>query len=250
MNKIDVTGGIVTYNNESTIRQCIQSVLEHTKDIFFQLYIYDNCSTDDTVRIILEEFPQVKLIEGEENLGFGRGHNQIVKRVKSDYHVIINPDIYLDGPVICDMAQYMSEHEDVVQLTPEIRNMDGTIQHLPKLDPNFKFVILSKFPMFKHYRTVYTMADVVMEEPTEVLSATGCFSMVRTEVFKKIRGYDKRFFLYFEDADLSRRLRVEGKIIYHPGMHASHAWKRDNTGSLKGIMRFMKSMWKYHRKWR
>ena len=74
--------------------------------------------------------------------------------------------------------------------------------------------------------------------------------MVKTESMKKIRGYDERFFLYFEDADLSRRLRKYGKIVYHPGMYVYHAWKRDNTHSLRGACIFLTSMVKYYRKWR
>lgn len=245
-----ISGGIVTYNNEHIIRECIQSILEDTKDCLFQLYIYDNCSEDRTVQIIKKEFPQVILFEGKKNIGFGQGHNQIVRKVRSDLHVIINPDIFLKDHVISRMAEYMQEHEDIVQLTPEIRNLDDTIQYLPKLDPNFKFVILSKFKPFRYYRRIYTMEDVTITEPTEVMSSTGCFSMVRTKIFKQVHGYDRRFFLYFEDADLSRRLREYGKIVYHPGICAWHAWKRDNTGSFHGMRNFLTSMWKYYRKWR
>ncbi len=249
MMNMRITAGIVTYNNSETIYNCIASVLEHTKLKDFKLYVYDNGSTDSTVEIVQNNFPQVELIIGEKNLGFGGGHNQIVKCVHSKFHVIINPDIVFAEDVIGPMADYMENAPDVVQLTTEIRNMDGSVQHLPMLDPNFKFVILSKFKPFRKYRSIYTREFDTFVEPTEILSSTGCFSMVRTETFKKIHGYDRRFFLYFEDADLSRRLRAEGKIIYHPGLFVHHAWKRDNTRSLKGILIFLNSMRKYYQKW-
>lgn len=245
-----ITGGIVTYNNEKTIKECVQSILDHTKGCQFQLYIYDNCSTDDTVRILKNNFPEVILIKGKKNIGFGQGHNQIIKRIKSDYHTIINPDIFLNYDVISYISKYMEENPGVVQLTPEIRNMDGTVQYLPKVDPNIKFVILSKLAPFKYYRKIYTMENILMDKPTEIMSCTGCFSMIQTSVLKKIHGYDRRFFMYFEDADLSRRLRVYGQLIYHPKIFVYHAWKRDNTHSLKGICIFLMSMIKYYKKWR
>lgn len=245
-----VTGGIVTYNNEDTIERCIDSVLKFTVDCDFELYVYDNGSVDHTVDIIRRCFPQVKVVVGTKNLGFGGGHNRIMKHLISDFHVIINPDIELRENVIGAMAEYMDKNADVVQVTTEVRNLDNTIQYLPKVDPNFKYVVLSKLKPFRKYRSMYTQEFVDFDGPTEILSSTGCFSMVRTTAFKSINGYDQRFFLYFEDADLSRRLREIGKIIFLPDLYVYHAWKRDNTRSIKGIMIFLNSMFKYYKKWR
>lgn len=245
-----ITGGIVTYNNADIIEKCIRSILKYTNEDIFTLYVYDNHSGDNTVDIIKKNFPQVHVIEGPENRGFGFGHNQLVKHRTSDYHVIINPDIFLTDNVIEKMAMYMDENSDVVQLTTEVRNMDGSVQYLPKEDPCFRYVVLSKLKPFAFYRKAYTRENEEMTGPTQVMSGTGCFSMVRTKSFKQIHGYDPQFFLYFEDADLSRRLRALGRIIYHPGMWVYHAWKRDNTKSLKGIRIFLTSMLKYQKKWR
>ena len=143
--------------------------------------------------LLRRHFPQVKIIEGKENIGFGQGHNQIIRRVHSDFHAVINPDIFFKSNVILQMVRYMEEHPEVVQLTPMIRNLDGTIQYLPKRDPNFKFVVLSKLPFLKHYRRIYTMEDTVMIRPAKVMSCTGCFSVIRTSVLKKVHGYDRRF---------------------------------------------------------
>ena len=251
MNQLFVTGGIVTYNNADIIAKCIQSLLDCTEQCKFQLYIYDNHSTDMTVSIIKEHFPDVIILESKENRGFGYGHNQIINQiVDSDFHAIINPDIYLTEDAISQIALYMYNHPEVIQLTPEIRNLDGSIQYLPKLDPNFKRVVLSKFKPFAHYRREYTREDENFTEPVPILSSTGCFSVIKTEVLKLLQGYDQRFFMYFEDADLSRRLREYGVIIYHPGISVYHEWKRDNTRSLRGILIFLTSMLKYYRKWR
>ena len=80
----------------------------------------------------------------------------------------------------------------------EIRNLDGTVQYLPKIDPNFKFVILSKFAPFRHYRKVYTMENEKIQKPVSVMSCTGCFSMIRTRLLKSIHGFDRRYFMYLK----------------------------------------------------
>ena len=74
--------------------------------------------------------------------------------------------------------------------------------------------------------------------------------MVRTDIFRKANGFDERFFMYFEDADLSRRIRKKASIVFYPNAYVYHAWKRDNTRSLKGIRIFLISMMKYFWKWK
>ena len=142
---LKISVGIVTYNNADTIYKCIDSILEHSSNVDFNLYVYDNGSRDGTIEIIQKNFPKVQLILGNENIGFGSAHNRIVKVVKSDVHVIVNPDVFIVNDVFVSMADYMEKHGDVVQITPQIRNLDDSIQHLPKKDPSIKYVILSKF---------------------------------------------------------------------------------------------------------
>ena len=92
--EIRVTASIVTYNNGDKAIEAVHSILSHTTGVSLQLYISDNASSDDTVDRIRAEFPQVIVQENGKNGGFGWGHNQIIKQVDSDYHAIINPDIY------------------------------------------------------------------------------------------------------------------------------------------------------------
>lgn len=252
--KIQVSGGIVTYNNIDEIEKCLKSILEYTKDCNFKLYVFDNHSTDGTPEFIREHFPEAILMESDQNMGFGAAHNEILKRTESRYHAVINPDIFMDTDALSQMADYLEEHregeERVVVVTPEIRNLDGSVQYLPKRDPNFKYIFLSKIKPFSYFRRQYTRADEMMVKPTRVLFCTGCFFMIRTDLMKKLGGFDDQFFMYFEDADLSRRARRYGQMIYHPGIYVYHAWKRDNMHSIKGNRIFLTSMKKYYKKYR
>ena len=250
MIKGQVSAGIVTYNNVSEIISCLNSLIETTKGMNVEIYVLDNHSSDDTVSVIRKYFPRVHLIESSENLGFGRGHNEILKRIYSEFHMVVNPDIQFTPEVVSKLTAFMCRYPEVGIVTPKIRNADGSEQFLPKRDPKFSYVILSKFRPFYFFRDEYTRADEVFNRPTRSLSSTCCFFMIRTDMFRKVNGFDEQFFMYFEDADLSRRVRKKSVIVFYPNAFVYHAWKRDNTRSFRGIKIFLISMLKYFWKWK
>lgn len=250
MDQMNVTGCIVTYNNGSIISGCIESLIKFTKNVPLQLYVSDNNSTDGTVELLQKVYPEVKVICNKKNLGFGQGHNRVLDYIHSKYHVVINPDVIIDMDVISTLVDYMERHPEVGMISPKVLNLDGSQQFLPKKDPCIRFVILSKFKPFKNYRKKYTMEGVHFHGPTEVESCSGSFFVIRTEIFKRLKGFDKRFFMYYEDADLSRRVRKEAKLIFYPECYIFHGWKRANTKSIKGIGIFLKSMIQYFIKWK
>lgn len=245
-----ISGCIVTYNASDEIMPCIKSILEDTKNLDFKLYVVDNASSDDTVEVIRHEFPQVKVITNDKNVGFGKGHNKVIEYLDSDYHVVINPDIKTEDKVIYKLTTYLEEHKDVGQICPRVLNTDESEQHLPKRNPRFKYVILSKFPGFKKYRAEYTRQGEDMSVATEIEFASGCFFALPTSLYKELKGFDDRYYMYFEDADLSRRVAEHGKkIVYDPETYVYHDWHRDNMRSLKGAVRFLNSMCKYFMRW-
>ncbi len=247
-----ITGSIVTYNNARTIEKCIESVLKQTagKDYDFKLYVYDNGSEDDTPMIIQKKYPEVTLVCSSQNRGFGYGHNAIIKKVKSDYHFVINPDIFMDRDAIGFLAKELEKDDTVGLATPKILNSDGTEQFLPKYCPTIRYVFVSKLPGFKYLRRRYTRQNEDLSEPTDIEFCTGCFFGTSTAYIKEKKGFSNRFFMYCEDTDLSRRVRKEGKrIVFYPGTAVHHDWQRENTGNLRGIYRFIRSLLVYYRKW-
>lgn len=247
-----ITGSIVTYNNEKTIDRCLESILRETGDkaYDFKLYVYDNASSDKTISIIETKYPEVTLIKSQENRGFGAGHNAIIKKVRSDIHFVINPDIFLDMDTIGEIADYITANEDAGLVTPKILNTDGTEQYLPKYCPTIRYAIISKFPGFHYLRRRYTRQDEKLDKPTDIEFCTGCFFGARTSYLKKMRGFSNRYFMYCEDSDLSKRVIKDGKrIVFYPPVTAYHNWQRDNTGNIKGIFRFLRSLLVLFRKW-
>ena len=144
----------------------------------------------------------------------------------------------------------LGKDESIGLITPRIMNNDGTEQFLPKYCPTVRYVFISKIPGFKYLRRRYTRQEEALNEPTEIEFCTGCFFGARTIYLKRLRGFSNRYFMYCEDSDLSRRVREGRKqIIFYPDATAYHNWQRDNTGNLKGIFRFIRSLLVYFKKW-
>ncbi len=246
---VEVSGAIVTYNNADTIESCISSIIQNTTGVCFKLYVIDNCSSDGTVELIQKKFPMVEIIKSDINAGFGHGHNMALKYITSKYHFVINPDVVIKEDAITSMVQYMEQNADTLMITPRILNMDGTEQFLPKRNPSIRYLILSKFKPLKKYRRIYTRQDENLEIPTQIDFCTGCFFGIRTEKLKDIGGFDTRFFMYFEDADLARRVKKDGDVIFYPDTSIYHEWHRDNMRNVKGMLRWGRSMIRYFNKW-
>ena len=213
-----VTGSIVTYNNISTIAKTLETLFGETKDIDFKLYVLDNGSSDGTPEYIEKNYPDVTVIRSGKNVGFGAGHNIIINQVESKYHAVINPDIVLTQNAVKKMADYMDGNPEIGLLSPRICFPDGRDQILGKRNPHLKYLVASRLRGDEPSKLLkeYAMLDCDLSKPTEIENATGCFMFIRTDVLKSIGGFDDGFFMYFEDADLARRINEVSKCVYYP----------------------------------
>ena len=249
-----VSASIVTFNSAGVVGDALQSLLTQTKEYPWTVYVVDKHSTDHTVLMISEKFPQVVCLPQPDNRGFGHGHNQVIPLLTSDYHAIINSDISFDFDVLSKLVSYLEEHPDVVIATPAICNLDGTFQRVPKRLPTYHYMasgMLERFGgIFRRWRDEYTMTGVKFDKPTPIEFCTGCFIMIRTSVFKELGGFDERFFMYCEDADLSRRAGMKGKIMFLPDIRITHEWGRASSKRWKFFKIHLQSQHLYFKKWR
>lgn len=251
MNSVSIC--VVTHDNGNEILNLLNSIYENTNGINFSVFVVDNNSSDNTVNLISNHYPNVKIIKTSCNKGFGYAHNLVLDKINSDFHVIINPDISFSDNVLKKLSDYLSENKDTIIVTPKILNSDGTEQHLPKREPKIKYLVAGKlerfFSSFSKVRSKYTMENECLIEPVDIDFCTGCFMMIRTKVFKELNGFDDRFFMYFEDADLSKRAKKYGRIIFYPETCVTHLWKRASSKKIKFLFIHISSMIKYLTKW-
>ncbi len=246
-NDILVSASIVTYNDINRAPTTVKSIIENTKKYPLKLYVIDNNSIDDTAEFI-EKMELATVIKNSQNLGFGAAHNVSLQNELGKYHFVINPDITLTSDVISDMVDYFEANPDVVMAMPKILNEDGTEQKLPKERPTFKRLFLGR--LSNKIRGEYVWADREVVEPTQVNFCTGCFFIIRTDAFKKLKGFDERYFMYLEDADLALKAKQIGKVMMLPQFTVVHAWERESSKSLKYLLIHTVSCFKFLFKWR
>lgn len=243
---------IVTFNNQDKIKDTIESLLP-SLEIYgnYEFYIVDNGSTDETLNIIAN-FKKIIIIKSI-NKGFGFGHNQILDIIKSKYHFIVNPDIkVLDLDFFIESVNFLENEHSIGLMTPLILNPDYTIQFLNKRNPTVfdMFIRFISPNLFKKRQDRFTMKDIGYDSMYSLEFASGCFMIFRTEIFKKIQGFDEKFFMYLEDADITRRVNLISRSIFNPNIRILHFWERSGHKKLKYIIITIKSMIYYFKKWR
>ena len=180
---------VVTYNSKPYIGKLLDSIARFVHGVDYHIFIIDNGSTDGTVELIQNRLrPSITLVQSPTNKGFGGGHNTILDRIDSQYHVCINPDIVLADDVISAMARYMDEHDDIGLLTPKILNMDGTVQALPKKNPKLIYLISRRIDLgfLRKHRNEYEMRERNENFPFDIEFCSGCFMFLRAALFRKL----------------------------------------------------------------
>ncbi|MEP4146603.1 MAG: glycosyltransferase family 2 protein [Halioglobus sp.] len=228
-----------------------------------EVTIVDNGSTDDySSRLGAMDFGSLEhtLLRLPENRGFGAGHNRANKAPNSDYHLVLNPDVELAPDVLSVAISTLREDKNMVLVSPYSRGPDGQQEFLCKRYPSVFVLFLRAFTpglgrrFFANHLQRYEMSDVCADEVNvEVPLASGCFMLVRSDQFAEVGGFDEQYFLYFEDFDLSMRLRTLGRLMYvpsvrivhHGGYAASKGWKHLRMFASSGSRFFRQHGWRW-----
>ena len=253
-----LTISIVTFNNETVIRETLSSIEKSTikRKNRCDVLVVDNSSTDRTVDLISREFSGVTIIPSE-NIGFGAAHNKAIRKIlgKSDYHLIMNPDVYFDEEVLAKLVVFMDINPDVGMVMPKIYYPDNRVQYLCKLLPTPFDLIGRRFMpgflkiLFKRRLDLYELKERDYNQQMEVPHLSGCFIMVKTKIFEEVGLFDERFFIYLEDVDLSRRIHSQYKTLYYPDIHIFHRYHKASYKRFKHLKYHISSAVKYFNKW-
>lgn len=166
----------------------------------------------------------------DHNGGFGAGHNKILLLTACEFHLVLNPDVELEQSALTSAIALMRSHPDVVALNPHAVQVSGERQYLCKDYPSVLVLLLRAFaPHWVRRRAArllahYELRDRVREAegPVDVPILSGCFLLLRSRAAHLAGGFDSRYFMYFEDFDLSRRLQRNGRLVYAPEVRITH----------------------------
>ncbi len=252
---MDLSIIIVSWNVKDILRENLKSIFHSSQNISFEVFVVDNCSSDGSVKMIREEFPQVKLIANSENYGFAKANNQAIKKSQGRYVLLYNPDMKCFEDSFAKMVKWMDEHKEVGVGGCRLVKEDGSdFQHVrryPKLSD--QLAIILKLPhIFKNILNKYLRVDFDYNKEAEVDSIRGSFFMIRREVIDKIRGLDERYFIWFEEVDYCRQVKNAGfKVMYNPFVQCIDLKGKSFIQLPRGKTQkyFRNSMLKYFKKW-
>jgi GT2 family glycosyltransferase len=247
---------IVNFNAEKFLVECLDSIYAQTKQISFDIWVVDNNSADASVPMVLQNFPQVNLIENKENGGFARANNQAIAKRISDYILLLNPDTLILQNAIEKVVDFMDRNPTVGICGCKVLNEDGTLQLACRRSiptPGvafFRLTGLSKlFPNSK-IMAKYNLTYLDPDSPHQVDAVSGAFLMIRKEVVGDIGLLDERFFMYGEELDWCLRAKKAGwAIMYYPNAEIVHyKGECSRFNHRKAAFEFYRSMYLFHKK--
>ncbi len=248
----------VTWNSRDFIVKQVQSVKDAAKNISIEQIIVDNGSTDGTVEVITEKFPEVRMIVNKENAGFGVANNQGVFISKGEYVLFLNPDMVLHPGSLDMFVEWMDNNTGVGVASPRLLDKQGNFNRdtSPRRFPRVweQLAIVLKLPhLFPGLLDAYRMKGFDSSREQEVDSVQGSCMLVRRELIEKLGyAFDPRYFIWFEDVDLCREAyRLGFTVVYTPVISAidysGQSFKKRTTWWKQ--KQFITSMSVYFRKW-
>lgn len=220
---------IVNYNVREFLEQALLSLKQALREILYEIWVVDNASTDGSCAFIRKKFPEIKLIENFENLGFARANNQAISRASGDFICLINPDTIVQEDTFVVLIRFLADHPRVGMVGSKVLNADGSLQAACRRSYPTPWVAFTKivglsslFPksrLFGRYNLTYLDPDKI----SEVEAISGSFMVVRRSVVEIVGGLDESFFMYGEDLDWCYRIRQAGyQIMYVPDTQIIH----------------------------
>ena len=204
---------ILNWNGAEMLKKYLPSVLQYSKDEAV-VYVADNASTDISIALLKEQFPEVKLILLEKNWGFAEGYNKALEQVDAEYYLLLNSDIEVTPGWLMPMLSFMESHEEVAACQPKLLSIfqRDSFEYAGAcggyLDRyGYPFCRGRVFDVVEQDRGQY-------DEPAKVHWATGAALLVRARIYKEVGGLDARFFAHQEEIEMCWRMRIRGYQIY------------------------------------
>jgi len=241
---------IVNYNVKYFLEQCLHSIINAINGLECEVFVVDNNSVDGSIKMIKEKFPEVRLIENKDNIGFAKANNQAIRKAKGEYILLLNPDTLVEDDTLRKVVEFMDCHPDAGGLG--VKMIDGKGKFLPESKRGLPSPSVSFFKIFgfssvfpkSHFFSKYHLGYLDRDKIHQVDVLAGAFMLLRKKVLDEIGLLDEAFFMYGEDIDLSYRITQAGyKNYYYPGTRIIH-YKGESTkkSSINYVFMFYNAM--------
>jgi GT2 family glycosyltransferase len=234
------------------LQSCLAAL---TPQVAYAVVVNDHNSGEPVERLAAGAYT---ILYNRDNPGYGSAINRLVAHIGCvpPYIAVLNTDISWNSGTFEQLLEWFHQHLDVSLAVPQILDEKGSPQKLCKNHPTVLSLFSRRFlpewlkpKWLKGYDRFYVMAEQNYKEIFEVKYLSGCCMLIRSEAFLAVGGFDERYFLYLEDADLTRSLASQGRCVHLPIASVVHSWGRGNYRSVHLMMVNLVSAWRYFRKW-
>ncbi len=248
---------VVNYRSGCHLAGCLRSLDENTGGVDYDIYIINNDRPQDLVPISDLDPTRIKTIQNRSNRGFAAAVNQGYRQSRAPLLLLLNPDVRVERGALEALATTMENHPDVGVVLPKLKSPDGSLQYSCRRFYSIATLLLRRAPfqsLFSKHPSVrrHLMADWDHETLSEVDWGLGAAMLVRRAASDRGALLDERFFLYFEDVDLCKRMWQKGwKVFYNPKACMVHHHRRESAASWKigakrhHFLSLLKFLWKY-----
>jgi len=213
---------ILNWNGKKYLQDFLPFVLKFNSSSA-KIYVADNASSDDSIEFMNTNFPEVELIELEENYGYAKGYNEALKQIEAKYYVLLNSDIEVTENWIEPIIAYLEENPEVAACQPKIKSWHQQ-ELFEYAGAGGGYIDYLGYPFCRGRIFQELEKDTgQFDDIQEVFWASGACLFVRSEVFHELEGFDEDFFAHMEEIDFCWRAKNKDyKIIYHPGSTVYH----------------------------
>ena len=218
---------IVNWNQRDMLADCLQSFVPKLQPNREEVIVVDNASTDGSVEMLAERYPEVRLIRNSKNRGFAAANNQGFAVARGHYLLLLNNDTLVHGDVLNRAYEYMERHADVAVMGCKVLNDDGTTQVSTTQYPSLTNLALLTSGLWKlpwpKFLGRYQMAHWQRDDVRDVDTISGCFMLVRESAMDQVGVLDERFFFFGEETDWCKRFRDAGwRVTFAPVGEITH----------------------------
>ena len=253
--KVKLSIVIVHYRKLDLLINCIDSIYESSSKVSFEIIVVDNDEKKTILRRLSRRFPKVKYVKSTGNIGYGAGNNLGVKEAEGKYVLILNPDTLVYNKSIDVLVDFLEKKAKAAVVAPNFLHKNGKpyeyqgSRELNPLRAIFALSFINKIFPNNPISKRYFLKNVSFNKIREVDSVPGSCFLIRKKVFNEVGGFDEKFFMFFEEADLFKRTKTLGyKLFITPKAKVVHLHKKSTPKTKATQATFMKSRFLYFKK--
>jgi len=247
---MDISVIIVNWNTKDLLEACLHSITETMEALTYEIIVVDNASSDGSVEMLRQQYPQVKIIANRENRGFGAANNQGFAVMQGQYALMINTDAVLTAGAVGKLWNFAEANPRAAIVCGQLLNADGSKQNSVASFPTMLTLVANTSLLEYLFPRKYPSKRYEHTGPLEVDSAIGACMMVRKKALDEVSFFDDRYFFFFEETDLAYAMKRAGWKIYQvPDALIFHLQGQSIGHNAGSRIEFYRSRYQFLRKW-